>query len=225
MPLVSPRLQQRVGLGSSSSGNLCGSIFLPGRLLQPTRRPCARIVRFRRPRKSIFSRPARFDVVHRPLRDDFVLPLTRCSGNVFVQRLISDHDRGSVCTDVAGKALRSSCARSNSSRTSGSPSYSFRVSSLFSSALLERDAQLIGHHRRRSASTRKIGIASARPTSLDRRARRQRAKRANLCDVGFAILVLDVLDHLARVRSLQKSISISGASNRLSSRNRSNSRS
>ena len=65
----------------------------------------ARIVRLRRPRKSIFKRPAASTspIAHCVMTS--VLPFTYCSGTYSIDRLLGDHHRRRVRADVAGQAF------------------------------------------------------------------------------------------------------------------------
>ena len=71
------------------------------------------------------------------------------------------------------------------------------------------------------ASTRGIGRPRRAADVADRRPRRQRAERADLGDVRHAVLLLDVLDHLAAPLLAEVDVDI-GRFAAASSRNRSN---
>ena len=104
MPFVSPR-QSSANVSASSSGNLYGSTRSPRRLLDQLDR-LGQDRQVAQAEEVHLQQAGRFDVAHRPLRDDFRPCLARgCSGTYSIERLVGDHDGRGVRADVAGQAL------------------------------------------------------------------------------------------------------------------------
>ncbi len=161
------------------------------------------------------------DVAHRPLRDDFRLALHVLQRHVLIDRLLGDHDGRRVRADVAREAL--DLHRQIDQLVNLAVRF-VRLPQLVAllERVLERDAELIGHHRhdlidaKDRHAERAADVANRRPGG-------QRAERADLRDVRFAVLVLHVLNDFAAAILAEVDVDI-GASRRFSSKNRSNSR-
>ena len=117
-------------------------------------------------------------------------------GDVVGQRAVGDDHRRGVRADVAGQALDLHRQRRAARGSRGRCRSSFFSSSLFSRADLSVIFSSSGTMAT-TASTRGMGMPKRPAHVADGRPRRQRAERADLGHVLHAVLVLDVLDHLA----------------------------
>ena len=135
------------------------------------------------------------DVAHRPLGDDVLLAGHAAQRDVFGQRLVGDHHGGGMRADVARQALDLAGQIDHFADLAVGFVDLAEVLALLQ-RLVERDVQLFGHHGRDLVDAGQRDAQRAAHV-LDRRPGRQRAERADLGDVVFAVLFLDVADDLA----------------------------
>ena len=152
--------------------------------------------------------PCMLDIVHGPLRDHILLASHSLQRHIFHERPVGDDNGRSMGADIACKPLDPSCQihKFPHLRIRFAGRYQLRPRRC---GLLQRDAQLVGHHchDRVHAGDRHSQGASH---IADRCPGGQRAERADLSHIGLAILLLHIFDHLAPPLFAEVDIDIGG---------------
>ena len=122
------------------------------------------------------------------------LPETRHKGTYSVKRLVGDHDGGGVRTHVSRQAFD---LAGQVQQLADFTVVFIGVAQVFTllQRAFERDVQFLGHHVRDFVDTRQRDPECS-PHILDRGPGGERTEGADLSDVVFAVLVLDVPHHV-----------------------------
>ena len=192
-PLVSPR-QSRAKVSASSSGKRVGIDPLAGGLLDQLD-DLGEDGQVAQAEEVHLQQAGPLHVGHRPLGDDFLLVLHVLQGDVVGQRAVGDDHGGGVGADVAGQALDPHGQVQQLADLQVGLVELLQVVALFQ-GVGEGDLQFLGHQGHDGVDPRD-GQAQRAAHVADRRPGRQRAEGADLRHVLHAVLLLDVLDHLA----------------------------